>query len=125
MQLKIENPKAKLIAHPECQGAVLELADFVGSTSALLNYTANNDSKQFIVATESGILHQMYKNNPEKEYIIVPSDETCSCNDCPYMKKITLEKILKVLEEESNEIILSDEIMSQALKPIERMLKLS
>ncbi len=125
VQLKSENPDAKLIAHPECQEPVLELADFVGSTSALLKYTASSKADRFIVATESGILHQMYKQNPEKEYIIVPSDETCACNDCPFMKMITLEKILKVLEEESNEIILPQEIMQQALKPIERMLELS
>jgi len=125
VELKIKNPEAKLIAHPECKGAVLELADFVGSTSALLNYTSTNESNKFIVATESGILHQMYKQNPEKEFIIVPSDETCSCNDCPYMKKITLEKILKVLEEESNEITLPEKVMTEALKPIKRMLELS
>ena len=125
VQLKSENPDAKLIAHPECQEPVLELADFVGSTSALLKYTASSKADRFIVATESGILHQMYKQNPEKEYIIVPSDETCACNDCPFMKMITLEKILKVLEEESNEITLPDNIMSEALKPIERMLELS
>jgi quinolinate synthase len=125
VRLKIENPDAKLIAHPECQAPVLELADFVGSTSALLNFTAKDDSKRFIVATESGILHQMYKQNPEKEYIIVPSDETCACNDCPFMKKITMQKILDVLENETNEITLPDNVMKEALKPIERMLKLS
>jgi quinolinate synthase len=125
VRLKIENPDAKLIAHPECQAPVLELADFVGSTSALLNFTAKDDSKRFIVATESGILHQMYKQNPEKEYIIVPSDETCACNDCPFMKKITMQKILDVLENETNEITLPGNVMKEALKPIERMLKLS
>jgi quinolinate synthase len=125
VELKQEHPDAKLIAHPECQGAVLELADFVGSTSALLSFTAKDNSSKYIVATESGILHQMRKQNPEKEYIIVPSDETCSCNDCPYMKMITLEKILHVLENESNEIILPDHVMYNALRPIERMLELS
>lgn len=125
VDLKIQYPEAKLIAHPECQGAVLELADFVGSTSALLSFTAKDDAQQYIVATESGILHQMRKQNPEKEYIIVPSDETCSCNDCPYMKMITMEKIYHVLNEESNEIILPQDVMIKALKPIERMLELS
>ncbi len=125
VQLKIENPDAKLIAHPECQGAVLELADFVGSTSALLDFTKRDSSIKYIVATESGILHQMYKQNPEKQFIIVPSDETCNCNDCPYMKKITLEKILYVLENETNEIILPDDVMRKAIKPIQRMLDIS
>ncbi|MBN2745327.1 MAG: quinolinate synthase NadA [Bacteroidales bacterium] len=125
VQLKIENPDAKLIAHPECQGAVLELADFVGSTSALLDFTNRDSATKYIVATESGILHQMYKQNPEKEFIIVPSDEICNCNDCPYMKKITLEKILYVLENETNEIILPDDVMQKAIKPIQRMLDIS
>lgn len=125
VELKINNPDAKLIAHPECKSAVLELADFVGSTSALLKFTSTDNSMKYIVATESGILHQMYKQNPEKEFIIVPSDETCSCNDCPHMKKITLEKILMVLEKESNEIILPDRVMKEAIKPINRMLELS
>jgi quinolinate synthase len=125
VQLKIQNPDAKLIAHPECQAAVLELADFVGSTSALLDFTFKDSAQKYIVATESGILHQMYKQSPEKQFIIVPSDETCSCNDCPHMKKITLEKILHVLQNESNEIILSPHVMLEALKPIKRMLDLS
>lgn len=125
VQLKIENPDAKLIAHPECKAAVLELADFVGSTSALLNFTAKDDTHKYIVATESGILHQMQKQNPEKEYIIVPSDETCSCNDCPHMKKITMEKIRNVLRDETNVIELSDYVMQNAIKPIEKMLELS
>ena len=125
VELKLKNTDAKLIAHPECQAAVLELADFVGSTSALLQYTSTSNFKKFIVATESGILHQMKKQNPTKEFIIVPSDKTCSCNDCPHMKKITLKKIYNVLLNESNEIILSDFIMKNALKPINRMLELS
>lgn len=125
IELKIENPDAKLIAHPECKAAVLELADFIGSTSALLDYTKNDSNQKYIVATESGILHQMTKQNPEKQFIIVPSDETCSCNDCPYMKLITMEKILDVLENESNEIILPNDVMINALRPIDRMLELS
>lgn len=125
VRMKIDNPDAKLIAHPECQAAVLELADYIGSTSQLLDFTASDDSMKYIVATESGILHQMYKQRPDKQYLIVPSDETCSCNDCPYMKMITMEKILKCLSEESNEIILPADVMSEALKPIERMLQLS
>ena len=125
VQLKAENPDALLVAHPECQAAVLELADYVGSTSGILKFTAESDNKKFIVATESGILHQMYKQSPDKEFIIVPSDETCSCNDCPYMKLITMEKIYKVLKDESNEIQLDDWVIEESLKPIERMLEIS
>jgi len=125
VQLKIENPDALLVAHPECQAQVLELADYVGSTSGILKFTKESDNKRFIVATESGILHQMYKQSPEKEFIIVPSDETCSCNDCPYMKMITMEKIYDVLLNESNEIVLDEFIMQNSIKPIERMLEIS
>lgn len=125
IKLKIENPDAKLIAHPECQAQVLELADFIGSTTALLKYTKTTDAEKFIVATESGILHQMQKESPEKQFIIVPSDETCSCNDCPYMKLNTMEKIYNCMKNESPEILLSEEIISKALIPINRMLDLS
>ena len=90
LQLKIKHPDAKLIAHPECKQPVLILADFIGSTSAMLDFTAKDSSKKFIVATETGIVHQMQKLSPDKEFIVVPSDETCSCNDCPYMKLNTL-----------------------------------
>jgi len=125
VELKIQNPDALLVAHPECQGQVLELADYVGSTSGILKYTKETDNKKFIVATESGILHQMQKQSLEKEFIIVPSDETCSCNDCPYMKLITLQKIYDVLLNETNEIILELAIMEASIKPIERMLEIS
>ncbi|MCD4698489.1 MAG: quinolinate synthase NadA [Bacteroidales bacterium] len=125
INLKIENPDAKLIAHPECKAPVLELADYVGSTTAMLNYTMKDDSKKYIVATETGILHQMHKNSPDKEFLIVPTDETCSCNDCPYMKLNTLEKLYLCMENESPEITLPDEVILQAKKPIRRMLDLS
>jgi quinolinate synthase len=125
VELKAENPDALLVAHPECQAAVLELADYVGSTSGILKFTAESDHKKFIVATESGILHQMHKQSPDKEFIIVPSDETCSCNDCPYMKMITMEKIYRVLLNETNEIHLEDWVIKESLKPIERMLEIS
>ena len=125
VELKIQNPDALLVAHPECQAQVLELADYVGSTSGILKYTKETDNKKFIVATESGILHQMQKQSPEKEFIIVPSDETCSCNDCPYMKLITLQKIYDVLLNETNEIVLEPAIMKASIKPIERMLEIS
>ncbi len=125
INLKVENPDAKVVAHPECKAQVLELADFVGSTTAMLKYTMENSSKKFIVATETGILHEMHKNSPDKEFLIVATDETCSCNDCPYMKMITLEKIYLSLENEKPEINLPDEVMKKAEVPIRRMLDIS
>lgn len=125
VDLKIQNPDAKLIAHPECDAAILELADFIGSTTALLGFTRKSDAKRFIVATESGILHQMKKESPDKEFIIVPADETCSCNDCPYMKLNTLEKLYLAMKNESPEILLSDDLINKANKPIIRMLDIS
>lgn len=125
INLKIQHPDAKLIAHPECKGQVLELADFVGSTNAMLNYTQNDSAKKYIVATEGGILHQMRKNSPEKEFIIVATDETCSCNDCPYMKLNTLDKLYACLKNETPEIELSQQLINEAIKPINRMLEIS
>lgn len=125
IKLKIQHPDAKLLAHPECQGAVLELADHVGSTSSILKYAQNDSHQKYIVATESGILHQMRKDNPNKEFIIVPSDETCACNDCPYMKLITMEKIHKSMISEEPQIHFSEEMIEKALQPIDRMLRLS
>ncbi len=125
IKLKIENPDAQLIAHPECKAVVLELADFIGSTTAMLNYTIKSPAKKFIVATETGILHQMKKNSPEKEFLIVPTDETCSCNDCPYMKMNTMEKLYLCIKNEQPEIKLSPEVIDRAAKPIRRMLEIS
>ncbi len=125
IRLKSEHPDAKLIAHPECKDIILQLSDFIGSTTALLNYTVKDASKKFIVATESGILHQMKKSSPQKEFIIVPTDEKCSCNDCPYMKLNTLEKLYLSLKNEKPEIILSPELIRAAESPILRMLELS
>jgi len=123
--LKMEHPDAKLIAHPECKAQVLEIADFIGSTTAMLNFTVNDDSKKYIVATETGILHQMKLSSPEKEFIIVPSDETCSCNDCPYMKLNTLDKLYLCLKNERPEIVIDEDTIEQARLPIERMLEIS
>ncbi|MCF8298830.1 MAG: quinolinate synthase NadA [Saprospiraceae bacterium] len=125
IELKIENKDAKLIAHPECKAQVLELADYVGSTTAMLKFTKSDDAKKYIVATESGIIYQMQKNSPEKEFIIVPTDEACSCNDCPYMKLNTMEKLYNCLLNEEPEILLSDDIINRAKVPIERMLEIS
>ena len=125
INLKIKHPDAKLIAHPECKAQVLELADFVGSTTAMLNFTQSDSSKKYIVATETGILHQMHKNSPEKEFIIVPTDETCSCNDCPYMKLNTMEKLYSCILHESPEITLDEETIKLAAEPINKMLEIS
>lgn len=125
INLKIQHPDAKLIAHPECKGQVLELADFVGSTNAMLNYTQKDSAKKYIVATEGGILHQMRKDSPEKEFIIVATDETCSCNDCPYMKLNTLDKLYACLKNETPEIELSQQLINEAIEPINRMLEIS
>jgi len=125
IKLKEENPDAELIAHPECNAAVLELADYIGSTTGMLTYTGKSNSQKFIVATETGILHQMQLLSPDKEFIVVPTDETCSCNDCPYMKLNTMEKLYLALKNEVPEITLSKDIIERAKKPIERMLEIS
>jgi len=125
VRLKNENPDAVFIAHPECRQVVLELADFIGSTTGMLQYTVKSDKKKFIVATETGILHQMKKFSPEKEFIIVSNDTYCSCNDCPYMKLNTMEKLYRCLKDEKPEIKLSTTLIEKAKKPILRMLELS
>jgi len=125
IKMKVENPDAKLIAHPECKAPVLELADFVGSTNEMLNYARMDSSQKYIVATETGILHQMYKESPGKQFLIVPTDETCSCNDCPYMKMNTLHKLYLCLKNESPEITLDLEVIGKAGKPIKKMLEIS
>lgn len=125
INLKIKHPDAKLIAHPECKAVILEMADFIGSTTSLLKFTQTDSSRKYIVATETGILHAMKKASPEKEFLIVPINETCSCNDCPFMKMNTLEKIHLALRDENPEIILSNELMHKARRPIQKMLETS
>jgi quinolinate synthase len=125
IELKLKNPDALLIAHPECKAPVLIMSDFIGSTAAMLNFTKNSEAKKFIVATETGIIHQMQKLSPDKQFIVVPADETCSCNDCPYMKLNTLEKLYLCLLNENPEIILPEDLIRKARKPINRMLELS
>jgi len=125
INLKIEHPDAKLVAHPECKAQVLELADYIGSTTAMLNFTKTDHTQKYIIATETGILHQMRKNSPKKKFIIVPTDETCSCNDCPYMKLNTMEKLNKCMEDEVPEIKLDDKTIELAKKPINKMLDIS
>ena len=125
IKMKQENPDAKLIAHPECNAPVLELADYIGSTTGMLKFTQKDDSKKYIVATETGILHQMKLASPEKEFLVVPSDETCACNDCPYMKLNTMEKLYLALKNEKPEITLDEQTIEKAVKPINRMLEIS
>lgn len=124
-KLKVRHPKAKVIAHPECEEAVLRIADFIGSTTGLLKYTQTDSAKEYIVATETGILHQMEKASPEKKFIPAPPDNGCACNDCPHMKLNTLEKLYLCMEYETPEIIMDEELRVSARKPIERMLELS
>lgn len=123
--LKTENPDALLIAHPECEEAVLNRADFIGSTSALLNFTKENPANEFIVATEEGIIYQMQKASPEKKFIPAPPEANCSCNECPYMKLNTMEKLYLCMKEGKPEIIIDEETRLKALKPIQRMLEMS
>ena len=126
LELKKEFPDALLLAHPECRKYILEIADHVGSTSSIIKFARNSDKKQFIVATESGILHQMQKENPDKEFIPAPpEDSTCACNDCFYMKMNTLEKLYLCLKNERPEIFVDEEVRLKAVKPIERMLEIS
>lgn len=126
IELKQRYPQAKLLVHPECKRQLVMLADKVGSTAALLSYAKESDAKQFIVATESGILHQMQKACPDKEFIPAPPvDSTCGCNDCNFMKLNTLEKLRDCLRDETPEIIVDEQIALKARRPIERMIELS
>lgn len=125
LKLKAKYSDALLIAHPECKAVILEMADFIGSTTGLLQFTIESKVKQFIVATETGILYQMRKASPDKEFFIVPTDEVCFCNDCPYMKLNTMEKLYLCLKNELPELKLSTNLIEKAKKPILRMLELS
>jgi len=125
IKLKIRHPKAKFIAHPECEEKVLELADFIGSTTELLQFSKKSDAREFIVATETGILHQMQKSSPDKTFIPAPPNNSCACNDCPHMKLNTLEKLYTCLLYELPEITMEESLRIAAKKPIERMLEIS
>ncbi|MBP6456156.1 MAG: quinolinate synthase NadA [Chitinophagaceae bacterium] len=124
-KLKVRHPEAKIIAHPECEEAVLSIADFIGSTSQLLKYTEENEATEFIVATETGILHQMLKNSPTKTFIPAPPNNSCACNDCPHMKRNTLEKLYLCMQYELPELLMEENLRLAAKKPIDRMLELS
>ena len=124
-KLKIRHPNAKLIAHPECEDPILRIADFIGSTTGLLKYTQRDSSQEYIVATETGILHQMMKASPNKTFIPAPPNNSCACNDCPHMKRNTLEKIYLCMEYELPEITMDEELRLAALRPIKKMLEIS
>lgn len=124
-RLKERHPEAKLIAHPECEEPVLRIADFIGSTTQLLKYTQTDKGNAFIVATETGILHQMQQASPGKTFIAAPPDNACACNDCPHMKLNTLEKLYLCMRYELPEVTMEEELRQKAKKPIDRMLDLS
>lgn len=126
LELKRQHPEAEVLVHPECRKQVVLIADKVGSTAALLAHARTSSAKEFIVATESGILHQMQKDCPDKVFIAAPPmDSTCGCNDCSYMKLNTLEKLYKCLRDETPEVTIDPALAERALKPIKRMLELS
>jgi quinolinate synthase len=125
IDLQLEYPDAKLIAHPECEDALLQRADYIGSTSKLLKFTQEDSSLSYIVATEVGIIHQMKKASPNKNFIPAPPEKNCSCNECPYMKLNTLEKLYLCMKNGKPEIIMDESTLKKALKPIERMLEMS
>jgi len=124
-KLKIRHPNAKLIAHPECEEPILRIADYIGSTTGLLKFSKQDPAREFIVATETGILHQMQKESPGKIFIPAPPDNSCACNDCPHMKLNTLEKLYLCMEYEVPEIIMDENQRIAAKKPIDRMLEIS
>ena len=125
LKLRAQHPNAKLISHPECETAVLEVSDFIGSTTALLNYTIKNKEQEFIVATEAGIIHQMQKSSPHKTFIPAPPNNSCACNDCPHMKLNTLEKLYTCLKYETPEIFMEEGLRKKAEGSILRMLEIS
>lgn len=123
--LRKAHPEAKFIAHPECEDHILAMADYIGSTSGMLKYTIDDSSQTYIVATESGILYQMQKASPHKTFIPAPPNNACACNDCPYMKLNTLEKLYNCMYYDMPEVVLSEDIIERARRPIERMLEIS
>ncbi len=124
-QLKIRHPKAKVLAHPECEDPILRIADYIGSTTGILKYSREDSATEYIVATETGILHQMQKDSPHKTFIPAPPTNNCACNDCPHMKLNTLEKLYLCMEYELPEILMDEQLRIAAKKPIDRMLEIS
>ncbi|NUN64734.1 quinolinate synthase NadA [Pseudanabaena biceps] len=125
IDLKLIHPQAEIIAHPECEANVLRHADFIGSTTGLLKYVQKSDRQEFIVVTESGVIHQMQKAAPHKKFIPAPPTSNCACNECPYMRLNTLEKVYLAMKNRTPEIILNESIRQAALKPMQRMLAMS
>jgi quinolinate synthase len=124
LKMKFKYPEALLLAHPECQGPILDIADFVGSTTQIIEYSEKTKKQEMIIATETGILHEMQKKSPKKTFYIVPADESCNCNDCNFMKMITPEKIFTSLTQNYFEIEIEESLRKQALKPIEKMIEI-
>jgi quinolinate synthase len=124
-RLKTRHPQAKLIAHPECEDAVLRIADYIGSTTQLLQYSRKDSANEFIVATETGILHQMQQDSPHKTFIPAPPNNACACNECPHMKLNTLEKVYLCLKYETPTLEMEESLRLAALKPINRMMEIS
>ena len=125
LKLKLLHPEASVVAHPECNDAVLKVADYIGSTNGMIKYVKTDLHLKYIVASETGILHQMKKDTPEKQFLVVPVSETCSCNDCPYMKLNTLQKLYNCLLNEQPSIELSSEVIKKAVVTVNRMLEIS
>ena len=124
VRLKVEHENAKVLAHPECEESILMHADFIGSTSALIKNVNETDDQKYIIATEPGVIHQMQKQNPGKEFIPLPSNDGCACNECPHMRLNTMEKIVETLKNLDNEITLDESVRVKALKPLNRMLEI-
>lgn len=125
VKLKARHPNAKFIAHPECEPHILQMADFIGSTTGLLKFTINDSALEYIVATETGILHQMQKSSPQKTFIPAPPNNNCACNDCPHMKRNTMEKLYLCMEHELPEIILPEWVIREGRTSIDRMMEVS
>jgi quinolinate synthase len=125
LRLKFRHPQAKVLAHPECEERVLRNADYIGSTTGLLNYVKQCPDREFIIATEPGIIHQMEKACPEKVFIPAPSEGSCACNQCPHMRLNTLEKLYLCMKNRAPEIVMDEDLRLRALRPIQRMLEMS
>ncbi|SVE22604.1 uncharacterized protein METZ01_LOCUS475458 [marine metagenome] len=124
VRLKAKYTKAKVLAHPECDENILVHADFIGSTSALIKNVKETNNQQYIIATEPGVIHHMQKHNPGKEFMPLPSNTGCACNECPHMRLNTMEKIINSLENMEHEITLGEDLRASALKPLNRMLEI-
>lgn len=125
IKLKLKHPQAKIVAHPECEETILQMADHIGSTSQLLKYTQDSESQEFIVLTEPGIVHQMQKTSPHKTFILGPDIDGCACNICPHMRLNTLEKIYACLRDETPEMQVNEKLARQALRPLEKMIEMA